>query len=239
MRWSEKLPPATNATSIEILGWIGLRLLLLLLAQGAVVVGLMFAGQPEPLWASVSWWPLSVSGAQIIFFLLLQQRWGGAAALVRQLSRGTSPTGRMKALLSAAGLLSAWVPAWWVAQFLWGDAAAGRLLLLSATPAGATLLAWSLLPLSTVLVELPLLAWWVRRIPNGALAVAAGALLFTAAHALHPFAPAMQFFIWRSLMPLALGLFYAATLRRWPALLGTWMALHALVVLASVAWIYQ
>lgn len=231
-----------EAAPAEVLGWFGARWLLLIAAQGAVVLALWGAGELEPLWASVAWWPLTLSLAQLPLLALLARRWGGVRRMVMELSRGERPSASALALFVPLALALGVAPALLIAQLLWGEAPAGRLLLVGVAPAELRFLAWSLVPLLAALVELPLLAWWLRRAPTrgaaAGLAIAIGALLFALPHLLHPFVPAMQFSLWRALMPLPLGLLFAMALHRHPALLPAAMALQALLALLAALWVY-
>jgi hypothetical protein len=217
---------------------MALRLISLLLAQGLLALGLWLAGEREPWWASGAWWPWSLTLANSV---ALGWWWRTRRPNPPPLRPAVDPpepqpTAALRQLPLL--LLAAIAPPLLLAHALWPDPNVARWLLTGADP---PLHAWVVLllaPLSSALVELPLLRQLLHRGRGPTpLRVIALALAFSAQHALHPFVPAMSFFLWRSLMSIPLWLFYAISLARRPRLLPHWILTHALLLALAGAWV--
>lgn len=221
-----------------LLTWhvVGLRLLSLVVAQALVALGLWLAGDREPWWSSASWWPWSLTLANA---LALGWLWRARMLLDPALTDPTSSRPDAHAALRILPLLLCASAAPLVLAYaLWPDPTVGRWLLSGADPPLHGWLALIVAPVSSALLELSLLRWLLHRGRGAhALRVVGLALAFGAQHALHPFAPAMEFFLWRSLMGLPLGLFYAITLARRPGLLPYWIFAHSLLLGLAGAWV--
>jgi len=217
---------------------VALRLVSLLLAQGLLALGLWLTGEREPWWTSVAWWPWSLTLANAV---ALGWWWTGRRPGVPP----PPPPNRDDRTVNVAALrqlplllLAAILPPLALASALWPDPSVGRWLLQGVEPPLQRWLVLLLAPLSSALVELPLLRHLLHA-GRGPTPLRIGALViaFAAQHALHPFAPAMSFFLWRSLMTLPLWLFYALSLARRPGLLPHWILAHTLLLALAGAWV--
>lgn len=217
-----------------------LRLPTLVAAQAVIAAAIALTGGREAWWASVAWWPWSLSLANLLGLALL---WGarrrrGLSIAGLYLPSGWQSEARAALLSAPLLIILAIAPAVALAQLLWPDPSVGRWLLRGPEVPLQQLLGLLLVPITSALLELPLLRWWLAApAGNRSRRVALGALIFSAQHALHPFAPAMSFFIWRSLMTLPLALALALGLARRPGLLPYWLVVHALLLALAGAWV--
>jgi hypothetical protein len=219
---------------------LALRLFSLLATQVLIAATIAITGGREPWWSSVAWWPWSLSLANLLGLGLVwaARRRHGLTIANLYLPTGWRTAARPALMGGPFLVVLAIVPAAALAQVLWPDPGVGRWLLRGAEPPLHLILGLLIAPATSALLELPLLRWWLAHSERKGFAeIAVATLFFSAQHALHPFAPALSFFLWRSLMSLPIAFLFAFSLARRPGLLPYWLVTHALLMALAGAWV--
>lgn len=214
------------------------RLVLFALLQAALAALFGALGRPTPWAASVAWWPVTATVANLVslaFLVRLLRLEGRTFRDLVRIERGTVRADILVSLgLLVVGGVVAMAPNLGLAMLFWGDPQAPLATFIQPLPLWAGLVALIVFPITVALSELPTYYGYARpklealgAAPWVALAVAA--LFHALQHAALPLVFDGPFLLWRSLMFLPFALYVATALRWRPRLLPYLMVVHGLL----------
>lgn len=235
--------PAASPRLGRVARVLASRTILFAAFQAALAAAFALRGVPSPWAASVAWWPLTVTAANLVGVAWLSGLMRGEGRRWRDflhVERGSVRGDVLVTLgLLAVGGIVAMGPNLGLATVLWGDPQAPLATLVQPLPLWAALVAAIGFPLTIAASELPTYYGYVRpRLEAlGARpwqAVVLAATVHGLQHVTLPLVPDARFMAWRALMFLPFALFVGAALRWRPRLLPYLMVAHGLID-ASVA----
>lgn len=220
--------------------WLALasRLALFALFQAAAAALFLLRGHAAPWTASVAWWPVTATLANLVSLGLLRWLLTLEGQSYRSLLRFERASVRRDVLISlgllAVGGVLAMAPNLGLAALLWGDPEAPLATFVQPLPLWGALVALVGFPLTVALSELPTYYAYARPRLEAAgaapwLALGAAALLHGLQHAALPLVFDGPFLVWRALMFLPFALFVGAALRWRRRLLPYLMIAHGLL----------
>lgn len=219
-------------------GALASRLVLFALFQGAAAVLLLLGGASGPWRASVAWWPVSATLANLVSLAYLRRLLESEGRRYRDLLRFEPGTVRLDVLTSlgllAVGGVLAMAPNLGLAALLWGDPQVPMATFAQPLPLWGALVALVAFPITVALSELPTYYAYARpRLESAGLApwlaLGAAALFHGLQHAALPLVFDPAFTLWRTLMFLPFAHFVGGALRWRPRLLPYLMIAHALL----------
>lgn len=245
------LPNAREALASRVAGdphasrraWITLfaRITLFAACQALVAIIQLVAGSAHPWEASVAWWPISATVANLLTIALLARMTRAEGLPLGALWNRSGATWKRDLLwfLGAFVLLGpiAMLPSSWLALALWGDVNATTPIMFQALPLWVAWPTLVLFPLSIAFSELPAYAGYaLPRLQaitgkRGAMVLAVAAVL-AAQHVALPLVFDWRFALWRALMYAPFALFIVWAIDRRPTLMPYFMGMHALIDLS-------
>lgn len=217
------------------------RIVLFAACQALVALLQLVAGAAHPWDASVAWWPVSATVANLLTIALLARMTRAEGLPLSALWNRSALTWKRDVLwfLGAFVVLGpiAMLPSSLLAIALWGDVNATTPIMFQALPAWVAWLTLVLFPLSIAFSELPAYAGYtLPRLQavtgrRGAMVLAVAAVL-AAQHVALPLVFDWRFALWRALMYAPFALFIIWAIDRRPTLLPYFMGMHALIDLS-------
>lgn len=217
------------------------RIALFATCQAMVAIFHVVAGTRHPWDASVAWWPVSATVANLLTIALLVRMTSAEGLPLSALWNRNAATWKRDVLwfLGAFVVLGpiAMLPSSLLAIALWGDVNATTPTMFQALPLWVAWPTLVLFPLSIAFSELPAYAGYV--LPRlqvitgkrGAMVLAVAAVL-AAQHMALPLVFDWRFMLWRALMYAPFALFIVWAIDRRPTLMPYFMGMHALIDLS-------
>jgi hypothetical protein len=217
------------------------RTVLFVACQGLLALGFALAGQADPWNASVPWWPVTATVANIVNLGLLVGLTRTEGIRLTALWNLHRTTWRRDSLLFVGAFVVlaplTMFPSSLLALSLWGDVNVTTPIMFQPLPMWAVLPMLVLFPLSVALTELPTYFGYAmprlqvvtgRRVAIAILASAALALQ----HVALPLVADWRFATWRLLMYAPFALFVGWALDRRPTLMPYFMTMHVVLDLS-------
>ena len=248
MALPQPLPNSLESVTTRIAGdtqaparaWLTLFARVVLFAAGQALVALVFvaAGEAHPWEASIAWWPVSATAANVVTVALLALVTRAEGAPLSILWNRSRATWRRDALYFLGAFVAlgpiAMLPSSLLATALWGDPQAGATMMFRALPMWAAVPTLVLFPLSIAFSELPAYGGYV--LPRlqaitgkRGLPVLIVAAVLAAQHVALPLVFDGSFILWRLLMYAPFALFVIWAIDRRPTLMPYFMGMHALI----------
>lgn len=214
------------------------RMVLFAVFQALTSVFMLLREAPDPWSASVAWWPVSATLANLVSLAQLRVWLRLDGMRYRDLLRVEPGTVRKDALTSLGLLVAGGVLAMGsnlgLATLLWGNPEVPLATFVRPLPLWGGLLALVAFPVTVALGELPLYYAYARPRLEAAdlapwLALGSAALFHGLQHAALPLVFDGPFMLWRALMFLPFALFVGGALRWRPRLLPYLVVAHALI----------